>query len=93
VLFLDSNKNFHAHPNNKIGNGGHFLSILDLEFSVQLISEQKFLHPNRPLELSNWPWGWFLGDSKVNLELEFFLEQPHISLIKNLVTIINTYGN
>jgi hypothetical protein len=50
VLFFDSKKNFYAHPNNKIGNGGHFLSILDLEFSVQFISEQKFLHPNRPLE-------------------------------------------
>jgi hypothetical protein len=49
VLFFDSNKNFHAHPNNEIGNGGHFLSILDLEFSVQFISEQRFLHPNRPL--------------------------------------------
>jgi hypothetical protein len=50
VLFFDSNKNFHAHPNKEIGNGGNFLSILDLEFSVQFISELKFLHPNRPLE-------------------------------------------
>jgi hypothetical protein len=50
VLFFDYNKNFHAHPNNKIGNGGHFLSILDLEFSVQFIFEQKFQHPNRPLK-------------------------------------------
>jgi hypothetical protein len=49
VLFFDSNKNFHAHSNNEIGNGDHFLSILDLEFSVQFISEQKFLHPNRAL--------------------------------------------
>jgi hypothetical protein len=52
VLFFDSNKNFHAHPNNKIGNGSHFLSILDLKFSVQFISKQKFLHPNRPLKMS-----------------------------------------
>jgi hypothetical protein len=50
VLFFDSNKNFHAHPNKEIGNGGHFLSILDLEFSIQFISELKFLHPNRPLD-------------------------------------------
>jgi hypothetical protein len=52
VLFFDFNKNFHAYPNNKIGNEDHFLSILDLEFSVQFISEQKFLHPNRPLYTS-----------------------------------------
>jgi hypothetical protein len=41
VLFFDSHKNFHAHPNNEIENEGHFLSILDLEFSVEFISEQK----------------------------------------------------
>jgi hypothetical protein len=52
VIFFDSNKNFHAHPNKEIGNGGHFLSILDLEFSVQFISELTFLHPNRPLKLN-----------------------------------------
>jgi hypothetical protein len=49
VIFFDSNKNFHAHPNKEIGNGGHFLSILDLEFSVQFISKLTFQHPNRPL--------------------------------------------
>jgi hypothetical protein len=49
VLFFDSNKNFHAHPNKEIGNGGHFLSMLDLKFSVQFISELKFLLPNGPL--------------------------------------------
>jgi hypothetical protein len=59
VLFFDSNKNFHAHPNNEIENGGRFLSILDLEFWVQFISELKFLHPNRPLG------EWILRDGQV----------------------------
>jgi hypothetical protein len=44
VLFFDSNKNFYVHPNKEIGNGDQFLSILDLEFSVQLISKLKFLN-------------------------------------------------
>jgi hypothetical protein len=71
VLFFDSNKNFHAHPNKEIGNGGHFLSTLDLEFSIQFISELKFLHPDRPQKE-------FVGDqpfiaankTKLNLKLK-----------------------
>jgi hypothetical protein len=56
VLPFDSNNEFHAHPNNGIENSGHFLSIVNLEFYIQFISNLKFLHPNRPLGYSYGTW-------------------------------------
>jgi hypothetical protein len=49
VLPFNSNSKYHTHPNNRIEIGGYFLSILDLEFSVQFNSELKLLHPNTGL--------------------------------------------
>jgi hypothetical protein len=39
-------------PGNRIRIAGHFLSILNLEFTLQFKSMPKFLHPNTPLSYS-----------------------------------------
>ena len=43
---FDSNREYNEQPNNRIGIGGKFLSILDLEFQSNSITDPNSVHPN-----------------------------------------------